>query len=64
MDNKAKDLHYAVRFENHVKNKNNCFLLTKSFFFKPLFFIILGKVFFMSPKNLIASALFLQRQIL
>ena len=33
MDNKAKDLHYAVKFENHVKNKNNCFLLTKKLLF-------------------------------
>ena len=59
MDNKANDLRYAVRFENHVKNKNNCFLISKK-----LLFFILGKVFFMSPKNLIASALLLQRQIL
>ena len=58
MDNKVNDLCYAVKFENHKKNKI-IFLLSKTF----LFFII-GKVFFMSPKNSIASAFFLPRQIL
>ena len=40
------------------------FLLSTTFlFFKPIFFI-LGKVFFLSLKNSIASAIFLPRQIL
>ena len=41
------------------------FLLSKTFlFFKINFFFVLGEVFFMSPKNSIDSAFFLQRQIL
>ena len=63
MDNKVNDLCYAVKFENHGENKNNFFIKHNIFFFKPIFFI-LGKVFFLSLKNSIASAIFLPRQIL
>ena len=45
MDNKVNDLRYAVKFENHVKNKNN-FFIKQNIFFKPIFFI-LRKVFFL-----------------
>ena len=38
VDNKVNDLRYAVKFENHVKNKN-IFLLSKTFlFFKSISF--------------------------
>ena len=63
MDNKVNDLCYAVKFENHIKNKKN--LLSKTFlFWKTNFFFICGNIFLMSPKNSIASAFFLPRQIL
>ena len=71
MDNKVNDLRYAVKFENHVKNKKlfikqtNVFLLSKTFLsLKTIFFNSWKSVFFMSPKNSIASAFFLLRQIL
>ena len=62
---KVSDLRYAVKFENRVKNKNN-FFMKQNIFFKNhfFFFLILGKVFFMSPKNSIDSAFFLPKQIL
>ena len=36
---------YAVKFENHVKNKNN-FFIKQNIFFKPIFFLFLEKYFF------------------
>ena len=58
MDNKVSDLRYAVKFENHVKNKNNFFIKRNISFFLNQIFFILGKAFFMSPKNSIDSAFF------
>ena len=57
MDNKVNDLRYAVKFENHVKNKN-IFLLSKTFLF------FLNQSLFILGKVLTASAFFLPRQIL
>ena len=64
--NTVNDLHYEIKCENCVKDKNN-FLLNKTFlfFFKQKnIFLILETYFFKIPKNLIASAFFLPRQIL
>ena len=50
MDNTGNDLHHEIKFNNCKKNKNNFFMK------KSLYFLILGKVVFMSPQNSIASA--------
>ena len=64
MDKKGNDLCYAVKFENHVKNKNNFFIKQNiSFYLNHFFFYSSKSFFFMSPKNSIASAFFLPRQI-
>ena len=49
-----------------VRKTKITFLLRKTFFFlnKSIYFLILGKVVFIIPKNSIALALFLPRQIL
>ena len=62
MDNKVNDLCYAVKFENHIKNKR--FIKQNISFLENQFFFICGNIFLMSPKNSIASAFFLPRQIL
>ena len=63
MDNKVNDLCYAVKFENHIKNKKR-FIKQNISFLENQFFFICGNIFLMSPKNSIASAFFLPRQIL
>ena len=62
MDNKVNDLCYVVKFENHIKNKR--FIKQNISFLENQFFFICGNIFLMSPKNSIASAFFLPRQIL
>ena len=41
------DLHYEIKFENRVKDKNNFLFLNKNIFF------LLGDAFFKIPKNLV-----------
>ena len=41
------DLHYEIKFENRVKDKNNFLFLSKNIFF------LLGDAFFKIPKNLV-----------
>ena len=49
------DLHYEIKFENRVKDKNNFFMkqnISFPFLNKNVFFL-LGDAFFKIPKNLV-----------
>ena len=63
--NTVNDLHYEIKFENHMKDKINFYISrTFIFFFKQKYILFLGDIFFQIPKNLIASAFYLPRLIL
>ena len=65
VDNTVNDLRYEIKFENCLNDKNDFFIQQNiSFLFLKNTYFISGGVFFKIPKNLIASALFLPRQIL
>ena len=65
--NTLNDLRQEIKFENRVNDKNN-FLLSETFLFflAKIFILNSWKCFFFlkTPKNLIASEIFLPRQIL
>ena len=56
VDNTVNDLHYEIKFENCVKDKNNLFIKRKLFFFKQKYILFLQTYFCKIPKNLIAEA--------
>ena len=60
------DLCYEIKFENHVKDKNDFFIKRNiSFLFlKQKYILFLQTYFFKIPKNLTPSEFFLPRQIL
>ena len=63
--NTVNDLRYEIKFENRVKDKS--FLLSKTFFFffkQKYIFHSWMEYFCKIPKNLIASAFFLLKQVL
>ena len=65
MDNTVNDLRYEVKLENCMKDKINFFIKQNiSFLFKQKYILVLETYFFKIPKNLIALAFFLLRQIL
>ena len=59
MDNTVNDLHYEIKFENWVKEKNLTFLLSETllFFFKQEYILFMERYIFKIPKNLIASTI-------
>ena len=65
VDNTVNDLRYENKFENHVKEKNNFFIKRNiAFLFSIKYILFLETYFLKIPKNLLASADFLPRQIL
>ena len=65
VDNTVNDLRYEVKLENCMKDKINFFIKQNiSFLFKQKYILVLETYFFKIPKNLIALAFFLLRQIL
>ena len=55
--NTVNDLHYEIKLENRVKDKNNFFISgTFIFFFKQKYILFLKAYFLKIPKNLIALA--------
>ena len=62
----VNDLHYEIKFENRVKDKNSFFIKRNiSFQFETkIHFLFLETYFLKIPKNLIALAFFLPRHIL
>ena len=65
VDNTVNDLRYEVKLENCMKDKINFFIKQNiSFLFKQKCILVLETYFFKIPKNLIALAFFLLRQIL
>ena len=60
MNNTVNDLHYEVKFENSVKDKNNFFIRRNiAFFFLEQKYILFSETYFFKiPKNIITSALF------
>ena len=65
VDNTVNDLRYENKFENHVKEKNNLFIKRNiAFLFSIKYILFLETYFLKIPKNLLASADFLPRQIL
>ena len=60
MDNAINDLHYEIKFETCVKDKNNSFIKRNccSFLNKNIFYSW-RRIFFKIPMNLIASAFFI-----
>ena len=60
VDNTVNDLHYEIKFENCVKDKNNFFIKRNIAFLSwTKIYPILGDTFFFKiPKNLITSAFF------
>ena len=47
VDNTVKDLHYEIKFENRVKDKNNFFVKRNiAYLFKTKVYFVLGDVFF------------------
>ena len=65
VDNTVNDLHYEIKFENRMKDKNNFFIKRNIvFFFKQKYILFLETYIFKIPGNLIASAFFSSRQIL
>ena len=47
VDNRVNDLHYEIKFENCVKDRNNFFIKQNiSFHFKTKIYFILGNIFF------------------
>ena len=60
VDNTVNDLHYEIKFENYVKDKNNFFIKWNIVFFSwTKIYFILGDIFFKIPKNLITLVSFL-----
>ena len=64
VDNTVNDLHYEIKFENCVKDKNNFIKQNIAFLSWTKIYFILEDIFFEIPWNLITSAFFLPRQIL
>ena len=65
MDNTVNDLHYEIKVENRVKDKNNFFIKQNIDFLSWTKYILFSETYFFKiPKNLITSAYFLPRQIL
>ena len=60
MNNTVNDLHYEIKFENSVKDKNNFFIRRNiAFFFLEQKYILFSETYFFKiPKNIITSALF------
>ena len=47
LDNTINDLHYEIKFENRVKDKNNFFVKRNiAYLFKTKVYFVLGDVFF------------------
>ena len=59
--NRVNDLHYEIKFENCMKDKNNFIKQTLLFFLEQKYYS--WRHFLKIPKNLITSAFFLSRQI-
>ena len=57
MENTENDLRHEIKFENHMKTKNNFFIETFIFFFKK-YFLFLDKHFLKIYMNSIALAFF------
>ena len=64
VDKTVNDLRYEIKFENHVKDKNNFFIKRNISFFKQKYISYLETYFCRVPENLIALVFFLLRQVL